>query len=129
MKIRLGAAAALLAMPLALVAQTPTPVNTPAAGALDSKKTYLGVRTQQGRVLTDADWNEKVKNCQSENEAFKRKLRARVNDLEIQVRQLEAAVNKADEQKKGSQEHNKAMKDSIRKMLDQIAEINRAANL
>jgi hypothetical protein len=49
--------------------------------------------------------------------------------MEIQMRQQAQATNKADEQKKQSQDHTKALKEAVRKMLDQIAEINRATNL
>ena len=115
-------AAAALAVPLVLGAQTPAPTKT----VLDPGKAYTGVRMQQGRVQTDADWNEKLEACRRQNEALKKQMKVRANDLEIQVRQLEAAVDKTDPPKKGSQDHKQAMKDSIRKMLDQIAEINRA---
>ncbi len=59
-------------------------------------------------------------------------MKSRANELEIQLQKLQAAADKSDENKKGSQgsqDHNKAMKDSIRKMLEQVAEIKRATNL
>jgi hypothetical protein len=40
-----------------------------------------------------------------------------------------ATADKTDEQKKNSQDHNKAIKDAIRKMIEQIAEVNRATHL
>ncbi|MGA7990784.1 MAG: hypothetical protein WCC53_05075 [Thermoanaerobaculia bacterium] len=128
----LGAVAAvLLATPLALAAQTPTPTRSPGAvtGTFDAGKSYVGVRTQQGRVQTDADWNEQLQACKRRNDSLARQLKTHANALEIQLRQLQAAADKADDNiKKGSQDrdHNKAIKDAIRKMLDQIAEINRA---
>ena len=132
MKTKLGlAAAALLAMPFALVAQTPTPTpkSGPAAGVYAPGKSFSGVQLQQGRVQTDADWNEQLQACKRQNEALKKQMKSRANDLEIQLHQLQAAADNADENKKNAQDHNKAIKDSIRKMLDQIAEINRATNL
>ncbi len=130
MKIPLGAAA-LLAVPLVLAAQTPTPTKSPgvSGGTFEARKNYAGVLMQEGRVQTDADWNEQVQACKRENEAFKRQLRARANELETQLRQLQAATDQADANKKSAQDHNKTVKDSIRKMLDQIAEINRATNI
>ncbi len=122
---KLHLAAAVLTIPLVLGAQTPAPTKT----VFDPGKAYTGVRTQQGRVQTDADWNEKLEACRRQNEALKKLVRLRASDLEIQVRQLEAAANKADEDKKNAQVHNRAVKDSIRKILDQIAEINRATKL
>lgn len=118
--------AALLLLPLALAAQSPTPTKAP-AGAVDPSKSYAGVKTQQGRVMTDADWNDQLQACKRQNEALKKLLKARANDLEIQLRKLEAAADASGEQKQGSQDHKRAMKDAIRKMLDQVAEINRAA--
>jgi erythromycin esterase-like protein len=118
-------AAAVLTIPLALGAQTPAPTKT----VFDPGKAYTGVLTQQGRVQTDADWNEQVQACKRQNEALKQQLRSRANELQIQANQLQAAVERSDENKKSSQDHNKAMKDSIRKMLEQIAEINRATKL
>lgn len=53
------------------------------------------------------------------------KVAPRSNDMEVGASQAE----KADEHKKSSEDHNKAVKDAIRKMLEQIAEINRATNL
>lgn len=123
------AAAALLAMPLVLAAQTPAPTRVPAAAAPDPAKGFTGVHLQQGRVQTDADWNEKLQACKRQNEALKRQLKARANDLETQLHKLEAAADAGAEHKQGSQDHKKAMKDAIRKMLDQIAEINRASQL
>ncbi len=76
MKSPLRAAAALLAFPLALVAQTPAPTKAPSAGTFDAGKSYTGVRQQQGRVQTDADWNEKVAACQRENAALRKQLEA-----------------------------------------------------
>ena len=137
MKTKPGlAAAVLLATPFVLVAQTPTPTpkSGPAAGAYASGKSYSGVQLQQGRVQTDADWNEQLQACKRENEALSRKMKAHANNLEIQVRQLQAAADKADASGKSSdasgkssRDHSKAMKDSIQKLLDQIAEMNRAA--
>ena len=66
-------------------AQTPTP--TAGSGA-DTRKKYSAVLQQQGRVQTDADWNEKVAACRRENEELKRqleKLRAENHSL---MRQL-----------------------------------------
>lgn len=123
------AAAALFATPLVLAAQTPAPTKAPASGASDPGKRFTGVHMQQGRVQTDADWNDKLQACKRQNEALKKQLKARANDLEIQLRKLEAAADAGGENKKGSQDHKKAMKDAIRKMLDQIAEINRASQL
>ena len=129
MKTKPGlAASVLLAMPFVLVAQTPTP--TPKSGAVSSAfapgKSYSGVQLQQGRVQTDADWNEQLQTCRRQNEALKQHLRSQASELQIQANQLQAAVERSDENKKNSQDHKKAMKDSIRKMLEQIAEINRA---
>lgn len=131
MKIPLGAAAALLVVPLVLAAQTPTPTMSPgvSGGTFDARKNYAGVLMQQGRVQTDADWNEQVQACKRENEALKMRLRARANELETQLRQLQAAADQADTNRKSAQDHNKTIKDSIRKMLDQVAEINRATSL
>lgn len=127
-------ATVLLAAPLALVAQTPTPTpkSGPAASAYAQGKSYSGVQLQQGRVQTDADWNEQVQACRRQNEALTKQMKSRANELEIQLQKLQAAADKSDENKKGSQgsqDHNKAMKDSIRKMLEQVAEIKRATNL
>jgi hypothetical protein len=125
------AAAALLATPLVLAAQTPTPTpkSGPAASAYTQGKSYSGVQLQQGRVQTDADWNEQLQACKRQNDALKKQLKARANDLEIQLRKLEGAVDAADEHKQGSQDHKKATKDAIRKMLEMAAEMNRAASL
>ena len=121
----------LLAAPLALVAQTPTPTpkSGPAAGAYATGKSYSGVQLQQGRVQTDADWNEQVQACRRQNEALKKQMTSRAKELEIQLQMLQTAADKSDENKKNSQDHKKAMKDSIQKMLDQIAQINRATKL
>jgi hypothetical protein len=139
MKKPLGAVAAaflatLFATPLALAAQTPTPTKGPgpAAQAFDPGKSYTGVRVQQGRVQTDADWNEQLQACKRQNESLSRQLKRHSDALEIQLRQLQAAADKADDNiKKGAQDrdHIKAMKDSIQKLLDQIAEAKRATQL
>jgi hypothetical protein len=116
---------AVLAIPLVLAAQTPTPTKS----TFDPSKTSVGVHLQQGRVQTDADWNEKVEACRRQNEALKKQMKLRSDDLEIKLRQLEAAVNKADAEKKSSSDHTRATKDAIRKLLDQVAEMNRASRL
>jgi hypothetical protein len=132
MKTNVGfVGAALLAAPFVLAAQTPTPTpkSAPATGVYATGKRFTGVQLQQGRIQTDADWNEQVQACRRQNEALKKQLKSRANELEIQLRQVQAVAEKADESKKNAQEHNKAIKDAIRKMLDQVAEMNRATNL
>ncbi len=42
----------------------------------DPTRHYSGVLAQQGRVQTDADWNEKVAACQRENAALRKQLEA-----------------------------------------------------
>jgi transketolase len=124
-------AAAFLVVPLVLAGENPPPTPQPgvAGGTYVPGSHYSAVKAQQGRVQTDADWNEQLQACKRQNDELKKKFKARANELEIQLNQLQAAANKVDDSKKSAQDHNKAMKDSIRKLLDQWAEINRATNL
>jgi hypothetical protein len=55
-------------------------------------------------------------------------LKQRANDMEIQANARQTEADKADEAKKNSADHNKTIKDAVRKMLEQIAELNRATN-
>lgn len=121
--------AAFLAAPSLLVAQTPTPTPKPAAGTYAPAKKFSAVQMQQGRVQTDADWNEQLQACRRQNEALKKQMKARANELEILLRQLQAASDTSGETRKSGQDHTAATKDAIRKMLDQVAEINRASGL
>lgn len=121
--------AVLLATPFALVAQTPTPTpKSAAAGAYAPGQKFSAVQMQQGRVQTDADWNEQLQTCRRQNEALKKQMKSRANELEKLLRQLQAASQSADETRKSGQDHTAATRDAIRKMLDQVAEINRASS-
>jgi hypothetical protein len=84
-------AAALFAAPLAL-AQTPTPTKAPgrAAGAFQPAKSFTGVQMQQGRVKTDADWNEQVETCKRENASLKSQLETLRNENAMLRRRLVA---------------------------------------
>jgi hypothetical protein len=57
------------------------------------------------------------------------RLKAAKNQREMATGASQAQADKADEHKKNAQDHNKTLKDAVRKMLEQIAEINRATNL
>lgn len=89
MKRTLGVTAAFLVAPLALVAQTPAPTKPPGAagGPFEPGKSYVGVRQQQGKVQTDADWNEQVQTCRKENERLKAQLETlRAENLSLKRR-------------------------------------------
>jgi hypothetical protein len=50
------------------------------------------------------------------------------NLADIEANRLQTQADKADEAKKDAQDHVRAVKDAIRKMLDMLAELNRATS-